>query len=186
MQDMKSVDIDEVCDALLERAGRGEREAMGKLFALEAGRLIAIARRIVRRREVAEEIVQEAFVSAWRGAARFDRGRGSARAWLTTIVRNRALNSIRDSQRIELATEDELAAWADRASDATVAYDTLGSNEALKRCLETLEPRRRRSVLLAYVAGFSHGEIAADLSVPLGTVKAWIRRSVVALQECLS
>jgi RNA polymerase sigma-70 factor (ECF subfamily) len=186
MQHMRAVDTDEVCDALLEQAGRGDREAMGKLFSSEAGRLIAIARRIVRRREVAEEIVQEAFVSAWRSAARFDRARGNARAWLTTIVRNRALNSIRDSQRIELATEDELAAWADRASDATVAYDALGSNEALKRCLEALEPRRRRSLLLAYVAGFSHGEIAADLSVPLGTVKAWIRRSVVALQECLS
>ncbi len=181
-----AADDDERCDHLLQRVGAGDREALGTLFSMEAGRLIAVARRIVRRREVAEDIVQESFVAAWRHAPRFDPTRGRARAWLGTIVRNRALNAIRDGSRVDLVTETELAGYGDRGQDATAAVQLLGEREMLRVCLEQLEPKRRRSILLSYVVGYSHGEIAADLDVPVGTVKAWIRRGVVALQECLS
>lgn len=179
-------DMDDECDLLLGRVAKGDRDALGVLFSIDAGRLIAVARRIVRRPELAEEVVQESFVAAWRHAPRFDPTRGRARAWMTTIVRNRALNLIRDGGRLELATEDELAAYRTKEDSATAAYDALGDTEDLKRCLGELEPLRRRSVLLSYVEGYSHGEIAADLRVPVGTIKAWIRRSVLALQECLS
>jgi RNA polymerase sigma-70 factor (ECF subfamily) len=181
-----AADDDEHCDRLLQRVGTGDREALGTLFSLEAGRLIAVARRIVRRPEVAEDIVQESFVAVWRHAPSFDPDRGRARAWLGTIVRNRALNVIRDGSRVDLVTETELAAYGDRGQDAAAAVNLLGDRELLRVCLERLEPKRRRSILLSYVVGYSHGEIAADLDVPVGTVKAWIRRGVVALQECLS
>ncbi len=237
---------DDDCDRLLQKVGGGDREALGALFQREAGRLIAVARRIVRRREIAEEVVQESFVAAWRHgarggparararggrstnvrnpprpglraagpsggarrlgrrrdfgeevvpprsgaawrpAARFDPARGRARAWLSTIVRNRALNVIRDGGRLDFADENTLAEYRNRADEAEAAFDMLGEGEALKRCLDSLEPLRRRSILLSYVVGYSHGEIASELTVPVGTVKAWIRRGVVALQECLS
>jgi len=177
---------EETCDRLVERIGNGDREALARLFALEAARLIAIARRIVRRRDLAEEIVQESFVAAWRHAPTFDPNRGHARAWLTMIVRNRALNLVRDESRMDLATEDELADYRQRGDAAYAAYESLNDGEALKRCLETLEPQRRQTILLSYVVGYSHGEIAAQLAVPVGTVKAWIRRSVLSLQDCLS
>ena len=77
-------------DRLMERVARGDRAALASLFAAEAGRLIAIARRIVRRTDLAEEVVQDAFVAAWQRAGQFDAARGSARGWLTTMVRNRA------------------------------------------------------------------------------------------------
>lgn len=177
---------DHLCDALLNKVAQGDRDALGELFASEAGRLIAIARRILRRKELAEEAVQEGFISAWRHAQRFDPARGSARAWLTTIVRNRALNMLRDGQRLHLVGDDDLTRHGEGAGDAETAYLALGETDALKRCLGQLEEQRRSSILLAYVLGYSHGEIAAKLDAPIGTVKAWIRRGVIALQECLS
>lgn len=176
---------DDLCDRLLLRVATGDREALGSLFAREAGRLIAIARRIVRRPELAEEVVQESFVAAWKSATQFDPQRGRARAWLTTIVRNRALNLLRDGSRLDYSTEEELAEFRHRAEDAAAAYHRLDDNDALRQCLDRLEPQRRHSVLLSYVVGYSHGEIAAELKVPVGTIKAWIRRSVSALQDCL-
>ncbi|MDN2579266.1 sigma-70 family RNA polymerase sigma factor [Aquibium sp. ELW1220] len=178
--------IDDDCERLLARVAGGDRMALGQLFATEAGRLIAIARRIVRRREVAEEIVQDAFVAVWRRAASFDPARGAGRAWLTTIVRNRALNAVRDGSRLDFADEEQLALFSERSGDAHAALDALSDGDALRRCLSALEPRRRESILLAYVVGCTHGEIAARLDAPVGTVKAWIRRGVIALQECLS
>lgn len=181
-----SDDRDGICDRLLLAVGGGDRAALGELFSLEAGRLIAVARRIVRRSELAEEIVQEAFVAAWRNARRFDPSRGRARGWLTTIVRNRALNMVRDGARIELSSPEDIALYRDRSGEAQTAFLSLGEGDALRNCLERLEEQRRTSILLAYVVGYSHGEIAAELDAPVGTVKAWIRRGVVALQDCLS
>ncbi|MDI6027187.1 sigma-70 family RNA polymerase sigma factor [Corticibacterium sp. UT-5YL-CI-8] len=179
-------DRDQFCDGLLTRVARGDRDALGDLFNSEAGRLIAIARRILRRGELAEEAVQESFIAVWRNATRFDPARGNARAWLTTIVRNRALNMLRDGSRMDLVTEDEIADYQDRSGEAGIAYGTLGEGDALRHCLSQLEDKKRHSILLAYVVGFSHGEIAAKLDAPVGTVKAWIRRGVISLQECLS
>jgi RNA polymerase sigma-70 factor (ECF subfamily) len=176
---------DESCDELLARVANGDRPALAALFRAEAGRLIAIARRIVRRTDLAEEVVQDAFVVVWKKASSFDPTRGAARAWMTTIVRRRALNLIRDGSRLDFHDADDLAAIGDRAAEADRAYDALPDAEALKHCLAQLEPTRRRSIVLAYVAGFTHGEIAARLGAPVGTVKAWIRRGVIALKECL-
>lgn len=176
----------ESADKLLRRVAGGDRAALGQLFRLEAGRLLAIARRIVRRPELAEEVLQDAFVSIWTRAAQFDAARGSGRAWITAIVRNRALNMVRDGGRLDFHDADSLAEIGDRAGDALAAYGALAETDMLKRCLGALEEEKRRSILLAYVVGMTHDEISRELSAPLGTVKAWIRRGVVALQECLS
>jgi RNA polymerase sigma-70 factor (ECF subfamily) len=172
--------------SLIVACGRGDRAALQQIYRREAGAMIGIAARIVKRRELAEEVVQESFVAVWRNAARFDPSIGSGRAWLFQIVRNRALNMLRDTSR-ELPTEDNaLNAAVDAGADYENAYDRLGNSSALKRCLEQLEPRRRQGILLAFVEGMSHGEIAAQLKVPLGTTKSWLRRSLIALRECMA
>lgn len=176
----------DMCAVLIGRVAKGDKASLGKLFANEAGRLLAVARRILRRPELAEEAVQDAFVSVWQRAASFDRTRGDGRAWLTTIVRNRALNMLRDGKRLDFVDHADLEAFQDRSGDAEAAYAALPDKDALKQCLGQLEPSRRRSILLAYVVGFTHGEIAAELKAPVGTVKAWIRRGTLALQACLS
>jgi RNA polymerase sigma-70 factor (ECF subfamily) len=172
--------------ALIVACGRGDRAALQTIYRREAGAMIGIATRIVKRRELAEEVVQEAFVAIWRNAARFDPSIGSGRAWLFQIVRNRALNMLRDTSR-ELPTEEgALNAAVDADADYENAFERLATNSALKRCLEELEPRRRQGILLAFVEGMSHGEIAAKLKVPLGTTKSWLRRSLIALRECMA
>lgn len=174
------------CDALIEATAQGDRRALSELFALEAGRMVAIARRILRRRELAEEAVQEAFVTVWQKAPHFSRARGAGRAWLTIIVRNRALNMLRDGGRMDLVDMETIAEIGARNDDADDAYRALAAQDELRRCLDLLPAERRRSIVMAYVVGFTHGEIAAKLSAPVGTVKAWIRRGVIALQECMS
>lgn len=177
---------DDFCALLIARVAKGDRASLGELFAAEAGRLLAVARRILRRADLAEEAVQEAFVSVWQRAASFDRSRGAARVWLTAIVRNRALNMLRDGARLDFVDNDVLAGFGERGRDADEAYLALPETEALKHCLGLLDAPKRRSILLAYVVGFTHGEIATELKAPVGTVKAWIRRGMIALQECMS
>jgi RNA polymerase sigma-70 factor (ECF subfamily) len=172
--------------ALLRQVAEGDRRALAQIFESEAGRLIGVALRIVRRRDLAEEVVQDSFVAVWRRAGQFDSTKGSARGWLTRIVRNRALNLVRDGSRIEHHDTDSLADLGDRLSDAENAFDRLTDRHALKSCLARLEISRRRAILLCYVTGLTHGEVAALLNTPLGTVKAWIRRGLITLQECLA
>lgn len=159
--------------------------ALRVLFDNEAGRMIGIALRILRRHDLAEEVVQEAFVRIWRNAGRYDADLGSARSWIHAIVRNLALNVVRDGRR-EILADDSAIDLERHGSETPDVLGQLSDSSALRRCLERLDDNRRASLLLAYVGGFSHGEIAGRLRVPLGTVKAWIRRGLLALRECLA
>lgn len=172
-------------DLILDIA-KGERSALAQLFQSESGRLLAIAHRILRRRDLAEEAVQEVFLTIWRTAAGFDPAKGSARGWLTVMTRNRALNMLRDGARMDYEDGDRLAELGDRAADARAAFEALSIKDAIRHCLAALDASKREAVLLCYVTGLNHGEAAATMKVPLGTVKSWVRRGVAALQECLS
>jgi RNA polymerase sigma-70 factor (ECF subfamily) len=170
----------------LNACARGDRAALRRLYDEEAGRMIAVAQRIVRRRDLAEEVVQDAFIQIWRKADSYNAEIGSARSWIYTIVRNRSLNLIRDGAREDLVDAETLDRVRDQDSEITDAFERLSKSSALRRCLETLEPEKRKSLLLSYVAGYSHGEIAAHLRVPLGTVKSWVRRGLLALRDCMA
>jgi RNA polymerase sigma-70 factor (ECF subfamily) len=172
--------------AALARCARGEPQALRAIYEREAPSMIGVAARIVRRRDLAEEVVQDVFVQIWRKSASFDPRLGSGRSWIYAIVRNRALNVVRDSRREDLVDADTLADLGEESHGHDDVFGRLGDESALRRCLERLEPKRRTSLLLAYVDGFSHGEISGRLGVPLGTVKAWVRRSLLALKECMA
>lgn len=176
---------DDTIDVALAACARGDRSALRTIYDREAPALIGVAIRILRRRELAEEVVQEAFVQIWRNATRFDPALGSGRAWIFAIVRNRALNHLRDDRHVPVE-DAELESFADRDGEVDDAFERLAETSALRRCLARLDPQRRRAVLLAYVTGLSHGEIAGLIGAPLGTVKAWIRRSLLSLRECMS
>jgi RNA polymerase sigma-70 factor (ECF subfamily) len=168
--------------AALTRCAAGDRSALRVIYDLEAARMVGVARRILHRRELAEEAVQDAFMRIWRSAASFDSARGAARTWLYAVLRNSALSILRDEGRFA-AAEDDAAEPAAPVADSALAR--LPEESALRRCLERLDPSRRSVVVLAYVHGLSHGELAGRLGVPLGTVKSWIRRSLMSLQECM-
>lgn len=172
-------------NGLLGEIAAGKVDAFRRLYDIEAARMLGIAMRILKRRALAEEAVHDAFLSVWNHAGRYEQRLGSPRAWLHTIVRNRALNILRGEVRTELT--DQIESF-DAASDDESPEDIssrMSDAEALKHCLEQLDPTPRHAVILAYTQGLSHGEIAARLGVPLGTIKSRIRRSLIALKECL-
>ena len=170
----------------LKSCARQDRAALKMLYNQEAGRMISVAQRIVRRRELAEEVVQDTFVQIWHKAQSFDEELGSGQAWIYTILRNRALNLIRDGAREDLIDTDALKETRDEDANVEDAFHRLSENSALRRCLEALEVEKRRSLLLSYVAGYSHGEIAALLRVPVGTAKSWVRRGLLAIRDCMA
>ncbi|MFY8113775.1 MAG: sigma-70 family RNA polymerase sigma factor [Rhabdaerophilum sp.] len=174
----------ELADCLRDIA-RGRADAFRRLYEAEAGRMLGIALRILKRRALAEEAVHDAFVSIWNHAATYESRLGSPRGWMHTIVRNRALNILRGESRTELTDTLEPLDIASEAENPEEAVSRLSDSEALKHCLGRLEPAPRHAVVLAYVEGLSHGEIAERLRIPLGTIKSRIRRSLLALKECL-
>ncbi len=163
----------------MARCASGERAALRVIYDIEAPRMVGVARRILKRQDLAEEAVQDCFMRVWRAARSFDPQKGAARSWLYTILRNCALSILRDEGRF--VSDDEKI--EDAATES--ALSLLPETSALRRCLEQLDPERRSVVVLAYVHGLSHGELAGKLGVPLGTVKSWVRRSLISLQECM-
>jgi RNA polymerase sigma-70 factor (ECF subfamily) len=170
---------------LLAACAAGDRAALQVVYRAEAGRMIAVAQRILRRRTLAEEAVQDAFVLIWRNAAKFDPEKGSAMTWIYTVLRNRSLSILRDESRVEPSHNPIGDEVADEAESPEAAVARLSDAEALRHCLERLDPRRRNAIALAYVHGLSHGELAGKLGIPLGTIKSWMRRSLMTLRECL-
>lgn len=168
--------------ALLACAG-GDRLALRALYEQEAAQMLGVAIRMLKRRALAEEVLQDAFLAIWNNAGRYQSG--NARGWIYAILRNRALNVLRGEARTELIEDyDHL----DQPSDDETPEDIMGrlsDESALKRCLKLLDAARQKIVILAYTEGLSHGEIAAKLGVPLGTVKSWLRRSLLSLRECM-
>ena len=170
---------------LLAAIAGGNQDALKSLYDAQSARLFGIAMAILRDRPAASDVLQETFVRVWQRAGQFDPGQGSVEAWLTSIARHAALDIARGRGR-EAPTDDP--GLGDAAIDPD-ALDALGAGEdgtRLRDCLQRLEPKTRQSIVLAYVHGLSHPEIAARLNEPLGTVKSWVGRGLISLRECLS
>lgn len=177
---------------LLMAAGAGDRRAFDTLYSRLSSRLHAVALRMLRDADLAEDAVHDAFVQIWRNAGRYDRSRGEVTAWAVGILRYRALDLLRRRGRetvadpVIVADLADQAAAADPDSPAAVTTPELpGRLGRLDSCLAELSDGARGSIRLAYVDGLSHGEIAGRTGQPLGTVKSWIRRGLAALKECL-
>ncbi|MBX3609328.1 MAG: sigma-70 family RNA polymerase sigma factor [Hydrogenophaga sp.] len=190
MQPPPTSDFDHA--AALADCARGDRSALRALYEREGRFLLGVALRIVRDRAAAEDVLHDAFVSIWTRAASFDPARGDARGWITSIVRHRALDVVRAGARQVAVDDDGLDALLD-ADAAAVATPDMAEAFALSAglgrlddCLARLDSAKRNCVLYAYVDGCTHGEIAERLGAPLGSVKAWIRRGLLALRECLA
>ncbi len=172
-------------EAALVACGQGNGKAFRALYDREAGKMLGVAMRLLRRQSLAEDAVHDAFVNIWNKAATFDPQAGSARGWMYTILRNRALNMLRTESRLDHQDEFETLLGAATEEDPETVVASLSDAGALRRCLEGLDPNRRSVLVLAYVHGLTHGEIAGKLGVPLGTMKSWIRRSLLSLKECM-
>lgn len=181
-------DSQKALEQALFACAAGDRRGLEQIYTSEAARMVTIAERILRRHELAEEIVQEAFVQIWNKAFQYQPDRGSARGWIYAVVRSRALNALRNGRREETIETETLERLQDEGTEAlyTDLFEELDTTSRLRSCLAQLDVLRRRTVMMAYVSGYSHGEIAGRLKLPLGTTKAWIRRSLTALRECMA
>ncbi len=187
---------------LLARTGLGDRAAFASLYDRTSGHLFAVVLRINRDRAQAEDILQEVFVKIWRAAQSFDAAQSQPLTWLTSIARNRAIDSLRRQQTQpqihNFVSPDGGGPGGDAPEEQdfhdTVADDAAGPMEllsqasearALAQCMQVLNPQQRQCVALAFYDGLSHAEVAEQLRQPLGTVKSWVRRGLLALKSCL-
>ena len=190
------LDDHEIKRLLLRTAARdeGSAEAFERLYRLCAPLLLGVAQRVVGRREVAEEVLHDAFSTIWRKADGFDPLATQSVAWLVTIVRNRAIDvrASHDVSRVDSYHDaldddpdgalDRLFDWSESPGDAE---DARRASTWLRDCLARLQAAERQALVLAYEHGLSHGDLAAHLRKPLGTVKTWVRRGMANLRQCV-
>jgi RNA polymerase sigma-70 factor (ECF subfamily) len=178
---------DEQLLELLLRAGRGREEAFAELYRLTAPRLFGVCLKMLHRRDLAEDVLQEAFVKIWHHAGDYDVSRGNVMTWMSSIVRYKAIDRLRQlGGRRESELDD--AQWAGFADEGPGPMQTTlhdGNAAALELCLDTLAGNQRESIRLAFFHGFTHDELCQRLGKPLGTVKSWVRRGLQGLKRCL-
>ncbi len=178
-------EFDDMGDLLLA-TGRGEQPAFAHLYNLSSPILFAIALRTLRRRELAEEVLQESYLSIWKKAGQYHPARGRALAWMITIVRNRAIDRLRAEgrlgDRLEGLEDDSVSSRAANVVEPSIPGHLA---QTVRGCIEQLQNNYRKSILLAYYYGLTHEELAARLETPLGTVKSWVRRGLHQLKGCV-
>jgi len=184
------LDEGEVRRLLLRTAGR-DAAAFHALYRKASPLLMAVAQRIVGRKELAEEVLHDAFVRIWNHAERFDALAPNAVAWMVAITRNRALDLVSSAAfaRTSPLADDtadalmEEALGADRSAQELVESSRQASS--VRDCLAELRAVERQALVLAYHHGLSHAELARSLQKPLGTVKAWVRRALDKMRVCI-
>jgi RNA polymerase sigma-70 factor, ECF subfamily len=170
--------------AALRQTARGDRAAFRLLYEATSLKLYGIVVRILGRRELADEVLQEVYIRVWQRAGDFDPSSGSPITWLAAIARNLALDEVRRKtprsldefpEVLQLPSEDNPAAAHERSEEL----------KRLEACLDGLEPDRKELVLLVYHYGLTREEISRRINRPVATVKTWLRRSLAQLRDCL-
>ncbi len=171
---------------LLHLVATGDREAYAHLYSKVSAKLFGVALRILKRRDLAEEALQEGLLKIWNRAGDYRPDRGSPMTWMISIVRNGSIDSLRQA-RPETSQVDikEIASSVDAAASPFDWAASSAEARRLRACLDQLGERQRSCVVLAYVEGYTHQELASRFDCPLGTVKSWIRRSLFQLKTCL-
>lgn len=171
---------------LLAQVAQGDRTAFARLYDIVSGRLFGIIGRILPRAELAEDALQETFMRIWQRAASYDETIASPMAWMATIARNQAIDLRRRSaERLAAAASELDETIADESPDPESLAGQAGDLRRLGECMQGLPNERQQLVLLAYRQGFTREELAERFKRPVTTIKTLLRRSLIALKECL-
>ena len=169
---------------LLGLVAEGDQNAFGQLYDQLSGRVLGLVRRLLKDHAQSEEVTQEIFLEVWQNAKRYDPSKGSATTWILTMSHRRAVDRIRSSQ----STRDRDTKIGLR--DMETEYDSVSESveisvehERVGKALQRLTELQRQAVTLAYFGGYSHSEVAAMLSVPIGTVKTRLRDGMIRLRD---
>jgi RNA polymerase sigma-70 factor (ECF subfamily) len=190
-RDETQTDQSRELQAQLARVALGDKAAFARVYQMTSSHLFGVALRILNRRDAAEDVLQDAFVSVWHQAGSYQAATSQPMTWLITIVRNKALDVVRSAavrRETEMPVDEEgqtMEIEDDRLNPLGLleqAADALG----IRRCMEVLDASHRQCLALAYYHGMSHSEVAAHINAPLGSVKAWVRRGLERLKKCLA
>lgn len=168
----------------LVATGRADRGAFATVYRLTSAKLFGICLRICGNRQAAEDALSEVYMTVWRRAGAFDPGRASPITWLATLARNRAIDWVRANGR-QFDSDERLAEMpsGDVPADEQVIADQ--ADRRLHLCLDRLEERQRVAIRTAFFDGLTYAQLAERQSVPVGTMKSWVRRGLMKLKDCL-
>lgn len=170
---------------LLIRAGRQDQQAFAELYQLTSSKLYGVCLRMLHDRSDADEVLQETWATVWRRAASFDADKASAITWLVTLARNKAIDRLRRHREQQLDEPLKLEEIVDTDPTPSANAETSQEYQRLQLCLGALEARQRTVVREAFFTGATYNQLATRCDVPLGTMKSWIRRSLLQLRTCL-
>lgn len=174
---------------LLARVALRDSAAFGALYRATSAHLLGLAYTMLGRRDRAEDVLQEAFINVWHGAAGYNAAIATPMTWLINIVRNKAIDKLRVGKAERAATvalDDEAMALPDEAErQPQQLLESSLQRAHIDGCMAQLAAAQRQALALAYYKGLVHTEIALALDAPLGTVKAWVRRGTDRLRSCL-
>ena len=175
----------------LQAAGKRDAAAFKSLYEASSSKLFGFALRILHKRELAEEVLQESYVAIWNNAASYQSHLAAPMTWMATIVRNKAFDHLRRSDAaVEIDAEqfdgEVMNALHDPQATPIEALQMSADAKALAWCMSALEGAHRQVVALAFYHDLSHSEVAEQMKLPIGTVKTWIRRSLEKLRTCLA
>lgn len=176
-------------EGLLARVVLRDREAFRQLYEACSPQLFGVALRLLRRRDLAEDVLQDAFTRIWHRADSYRPEAGQPMTWLTSVVRNRALDVLRTEtlRRTEPLDEDDEApaALPDESPGPLALLEQAADALQMRGCLEAIDGPQRQCLALAYYHGLSHSELAEHLGSPIGSVKVWLRRGIDRLRRCM-
>lgn len=174
--------------ALLAQVAHHDEQALKRVYGLTASRVHALALHLTRASDLAADVLEAVFWQVWRDAPRFDPHRGSAMAWITTLVRTRAFDAMRREKRHDHGDLDSAldTSSIDEAQHPDRLLEAVQRDRRLHAALQGLPDLQRRLLELAFFNDCTHEEIAAQTQLPLGTVKSHIRRTLIQLRTSLA
>lgn len=170
---------------LIAAVARGDEAAFERLYVATRAKLYGVVLRILRRQDLAEEVVQETYVKVWHSAGQFNPAVSSPITWMAAIARNRAIDIVRKRSEVSIEEQPEAMDVAAETPDPLARREMSEELKRLLECVGQLEPDRQKLVLLAYYNGWSREQLAAKFEAPVNTVKTWLRRSMMDIRECL-
>lgn len=170
---------------LLGAVAQKDRQAFSRLYEKVAAPMFGLCQKLAGQQEMAEEALQDTFIRIWHHASEYHSERGSPMSWMMTIARYRTLDLMRARKVRQGPADEAFDHMADERAGPLESTLQLDGSEALTGCLEELTQPQQDTILLSYYRGFTHEELSNCLSTPVGTVKSWIRRGLLALKRCL-
>ena len=169
----------------LASTAAGDRDAFARVYRATSAKLFGVCLRILRDRQLAEEVLQEVYLTVWRKAEQFEQGRASPMSWLVAVARNKAIDRLRERGGPGLEPLDAGESVPDPAPRADALMETSDEYRRLAGCLQALDPRHAAVIRTAFWEGVTYDRLAAREGVPAGTLKSWIRRGMLSLKGCL-